>query len=115
MVRWTIAWTALAVAVTFLARAIGQGLVDRLWTLRHATLALVEQGDLAEVPDIRRRDEIGGMARVLRVFRDKTRLLRERNGQLLREAVLLEVRQRAGASVKRDPVMLAVPSRVSRC
>ena len=90
MVHWTIAWTALAVMVTFVVRAVARGLLTRLWALRHAMLHLADEDDLAEVPYVGRPDEIGGMARALRVFRDKTWLLRERDGQLLREAMRVE-------------------------
>ncbi|WFU31706.1 cache domain-containing protein [Bradyrhizobium brasilense] len=82
-IAWTFAWICLAVVVLVLgvSLAISRAVTRSLTTITTLTEKLASGEDDFDVPYTARRDEVGSLARALRVFKDNTAAVREMHGE----------------------------------
>jgi methyl-accepting chemotaxis protein len=80
---WTFAWICLVIFVLVLATslAVSRSVTRALATITALTEKLASGDDDFEVPYTTRRDEVGSLARALRVFKDNAAAVRKMHGE----------------------------------
>ncbi|SFN78955.1 methyl-accepting chemotaxis sensory transducer with Cache sensor [Bradyrhizobium sp. Rc3b] len=100
---WTFAWICVGVVVLVLAisMAISRAVTRSLTTITSLTEKLASGEDDFEIPYTKRLDEVGSLARALRVFKENAAAARKMHGEQQ------ELKQRADEDKRRAMVELA--------